>query len=127
MIARGRESCGRGRRQARIAESALLIKIPGLWTPTMTPVELYNATRRWWKVGERRERATYAFSVNRGVIRQVYVIESWSEWTPEEADKPGIRWGFIGHVAPEMGHYLNTSVAHLYKKGDANPVRYVNC
>jgi uncharacterized protein len=110
-----------------ITEPALLIKIPGLWTPTMTQEELYNATRRWWKVGDRRFKAKYAFSVNRGVIRQVYAIESWCQWKPEEADKPGIRWGFTGEIAPEMGHYLNTSVAHLYKKGDANPVRYANC
>src|SRR4051794_33421782 len=40
-----------------ITEPPLLIKIPGLWTPTMTADELYRATRFWWKIGERRNLA----------------------------------------------------------------------
>lgn len=114
-------------RAPEITEPSLLIKIPGLWTPTMTADELYRATRFWWKIGERRNLAKYAFSINHGVIRQVYKIDAWRSWTPEEADKDGLRWGFSGQVAAEMAPYLNTSVAHLYKKGDANPIRYVNC
>jgi hypothetical protein len=37
------------------------------------------------------------------------------------------RWGFTGSVAPEMQHYANTSVKHLYKRGEASPIKFVNC
>lgn len=110
-----------------ITEPSLLIKIPGLWTPTMSASELYDATRRWWRVGIRREKAKYAFAVNHGVVRQVYAIDSWRQWTPEEADRVQPRFGFTGTVATEMADYVNTSVAHLYQPGEANPVRYLNC
>jgi hypothetical protein len=110
-----------------ITVPAMLIKIPGLWTPMMSAEELYNATRHWWKASKRCEDARYVFSINHGVIREVYEVESWRLWTLEEADRDKPRWGFDGNVAPEMAHYVHTSVAHLYKSGAQNPIRYVNC
>lgn len=114
-------------RAPEITVPAMLIKIPDLWTPAMSAQELYEATRHWWRVSERRRQATYVFSISHGVIREVYEVESWRPWIAEEADKDGVRWGFDGHVAPEMAHYRHTSVAHLYKAGAANPIRYENC
>lgn len=113
-----------------ITEPVLLIKIPGLRTPSMSAEELYDATRTWWKIGPRREQARYAFSVNRGIIREVYAIESWRSWADEECDRPGtIRWGFTGSIATEseLDHYRNKSVAHLYKRGEASPIKFLNC
>jgi hypothetical protein len=72
-----------------IMDPVLLIKIPGLWHPSMSAEELYRATRFWWKIGPRREKAKYAFSINRSVIREVYSIEGWRAWTDEESDRPG--------------------------------------
>jgi hypothetical protein len=124
----------------RIAEPTLLIRIPQLWTPRMVDEDLYEATHGWWIVGPRREKANYAFSVNRGVIRGVYRINTknntdgringWREWRKGDRGydpdkKP--RWGFDGVHAPEMSEFLNTSVRHLFKAGEANPVKYINC
>ncbi len=89
--------------------------------------ELYEATRHWWRVSERCKQVKYVFSISLGVIREVYAVESWRPWTAEDADKNGVRWGFDGHVAPEMAHYRHTSVAYLYKSEAANPIRYMNC
>ena len=112
-------------------EPVLLLKIPGLWTPRMTAMELYEATRGWWVIGpRRRERARYACAVNKGVIRAVYRIESWRQRREGDRDwqddigKPA-RWGFDGVPAPEMQRYVDTSVAYLFKRGDANPVKLV--
>jgi hypothetical protein len=110
-----------------ITVPAMLIKIPDLWTPTMSAEALYEATRHWWRVSDRCEQAKYVFSISHGVIREVYAVELWRPWIAEEADKDGVRWGFDGHVAQEMAHYRHTSVAHLYKPGSANPIRYENC
>lgn len=109
----------------------LLLKIPGLWTPQMTASALYEATRGWWAIGaERRTAARYACAVNKGVIRSVYRIDSWRQrregdrdWE-NDAGKPA-RWGFDGVPAPEMDRYVDTSVAHLFRRGDANPVKLV--
>lgn len=117
----------------RIKEAVLLIRIPRLWYPSMPPEDLFEATNGWWRLGPRREKAAYAFAVNRGVIREVYRIRSWRErrqgdrdWEDDlESGRP--RWGFEGAVAGELAHYRNRSVAHLFKRGEASPVKYVNC
>jgi hypothetical protein len=67
----------------------MLMKIPDLWTPAMSPAGLYEATRHWWRVGKRCNRAKYVFSISHGVIREVCAVESWRQWTHEEADKEG--------------------------------------
>lgn len=116
----------------QITDPVLLIKIPKLWTPIMAAEDLYEATRGWWRLGPRRDGAKYAFSVNKGVIREVYEIGSWRprvegdrDWQDDAPGKP--RWGFEGKVAEHLGQYRNTSVKHLYRQGQASPTIYVNC
>jgi hypothetical protein len=79
--------------------------------------------------------AEYAFAVNKGIIRGVYGINEsmWRErregdrdYDPNSGKKE--RWGFPDcKPAPELAHYLNTSVKHLFKNGDASSVRFFNC
>lgn len=115
-----------------ITEPLLLIKIPKLWYPSIPDDELLEATAGWWKIGIRRERARYAACVIRGVIRQVYAVDSWRQrvegdrdWQDDIGKVP--RWGFSGRIAPELAHYRNRSVRHLYQQGEASPIKYVNC
>ena len=111
----------------KIKEKAILFRIPRLWTPAMPDSELYEATHGWWVLGKRRSEAKYAFAVSKGVIRGVYKIDTWRERSL--GDRGFVageknRWGFDGTPAPEMSKYLNTSVAHLFKKGNASPAMY---
>lgn len=116
-----------------ITEPVLLIRIPKLWYPSMPADELFDATHGWWRIGERgRTKAQYAFCVVKGVIREVYRIDVWRQrregdrgWEEDIGKSP--RWGFSGEVAHSLAHYRNRSVRHLYRQGDANPIRYVNC
>ena len=84
--------------------------------------------------------ATYAFAVSRGVIRQVYRIEGWTqhdmrtieydssrEKTPGHRLKTIMRWSFTGEPAPEMQRYIGKLVDPPRKQGDANPIKWVNC
>jgi len=109
---------------------AVLLRIPVLWYPAMAADDLYRATRGWWTMGERAEKAQYAFAVNRGVIREVYKVERWRNPEPGETE-PHVaqtRRGFDGEPADQtMDKYRNTSVEHMFSKGSANPVRYINC
>ncbi|MYG76810.1 MAG: GIY-YIG nuclease family protein [Acidimicrobiaceae bacterium] len=116
-----------------IAERAVLFRIPRRWSPVMSPAELYESTRGWWRMGRRREDADYAFAVSQGVIREVYEIHGWRQrglgdrgWE-EDIDKSHKRWGFSGEVAGELAHYRITSVRHLFKKENSSPFKYVNC
>lgn len=116
-----------------ITEAALLIRIPRLWYPSMPAEDLFEATHGWWRIGIRREGADYAFAVNKGIVREVYRIRSWRQrrrgdrgWEDDvKTGRP--RWGFDGEIADEIAHYRNRSVAHLFKPGDASPVKYLNC
>lgn len=115
-----------------IAERAILFRISRLWSPGMSPAELYEATRGWWPVGRRRKDAEYAFAVSGGVIREVYKIHGWREqrrgdrgWE-EDISKSRKRWGFCGEVAEELARYRNTRVRHLFGESSTS-FTYVNC
>lgn len=115
-----------------------LFRIPKLWYPEMTDEDLRQATFGWWSrrnVKNSLKTARYAFAVSEGIIRGVYSIDEsmWRErikgdrdWEKDLGKEP--RWGFPEcTTAQEMSQYLNTSVKHLFKQGDANPVRFLNC
>jgi len=115
-----------------ISESALLIKIPQMWHPAMPPADLYEATRGWWRISKRRDKAAFACAVSRGVIREIYAISGWSEYGPGDRGWVGAsnqygRVGFTGPVADDLDQYRNKSVKHLYKPGEASPIKFINC
>ena len=115
-----------------------LFRIPKLWFPEMDSNQLREATLGWWpesKVKKARSSARFAFAVSRGIIRGVYAIEPsmWRarvegdrDWEKDIGVTP--RWGFPDcRPAPEMDQFLNTSVRHLFKRGDQNSVKFLNC
>ena len=118
-----------------VTEPALLIRIPKLYRPDMSPHELYEATRGVWKLGPDKDRADYALCFANGVVQEVYEIDAWHQAgqthyeTRELKDVaiPG-RWEFSGKVAPEAvrSKYLGLSVVHYFQQGQSNPVSYVN-
>jgi hypothetical protein len=120
-----------------VVHPALLIRINRLYRYGMGQVELYEATRGIWKLGSKRTRARYAFSVFHGVVREVFEIESWhrERTTPyhvrvfeDPTPKPG-RWEFVGKQAEEniRKQYVGRSVRDYFKRGLQSPVVYVNC
>lgn len=95
----------------------LLVSLNKLWRPEMSAEALEEITCRWWHSrGPRRDAVRYVFGVHRGIIRSVYRPVNWRQRTEGdrgwEEDKPGtVRWGCDGEEAPEMKHYLRTSIA----------------
>jgi hypothetical protein len=102
-------------------EPVLLININKLFDREMTDTEIYDATRKSWVVGPRRNKAKYAVATYRGLTREVYEISDWFQI--------GKRWGFNGKRANETTrtNLRYKSVAELAKRGAANPIRYINC
>lgn len=123
-----------GNNSVKIEEPSILIRINQKFREEMNQQELYETTRGVWKVGENRKKARLAFAVFKGIVKEVYQIESWypagstQYQTRSDFNKPE-RWEFIGHLAPEhiRMKYRNLSVEHYLAPNAQNPITYVNC
>ncbi len=106
-------------------EPILLININRLYHRDMTEGELYDATRKAWVIGNRRNSAKYAVATYRGLTREVYEIHSWY---PIEVNGKQ-RWGFRGQRASDevRSNLRYKAIASYFTKGAANPIKYVNC
>ena len=116
-----------------IIENVIAIKINQAYRENMTELELYEATRGYWKIDVKRaEKAEYVFSVYKGIIKEVYKIKEWlpagtiPRSTLPDAETPADRYEFVGEVAEETirNKYIEKSIANLYRKGEANPIKY---
>ena len=120
---------------AEIDDPVLLIRINQNFRHGMSAIELYDNTRGIWKLGERREAARYALAVYRGVVREVFRIESWhpagsTPYTERDEDlTDSAKWEFVGEVAAEeiRQKYLFKSVKDYFPFGFAGSVKYENC
>lgn len=118
-----------------ITHPVILIRINRQFRPGMSAEALYDSTRGVWRVGQRRERAKYAFAVFKGVIHEVYEIDAWhpagstvyKTGRQEDMHVPG-RWEFTGRRAEESirSHYVGKSVQAYLPHGLQNPIVYVN-
>jgi hypothetical protein len=119
-----------------IKDKVILLRINHLYRYDISDDELYEATSGVWKVGKRREKASYAFAVLYGLVREVYEIHEWvpagtskySYRDRHEIERPG-RWEFVGQKAPDAvrNMYLDKSVAKYIPTAARNPILYVNC
>jgi hypothetical protein len=106
------------------AHHIVLIRINRAYPRVRTARDLYEATRKYWKISPKRK-PTHAMAVYDGVIRAVYRI---SGWTKPRDPKLAHRWGFTGVTDEAMEkRYKFGNVTHLFSTGDQNPVRYINC
>lgn len=104
-----------------ITEPTIIININRLYKRFMNETDLYNSTRSAWKVSaHRRKNTQFAISSFRGLVREVYEIESWN------INSYGDRWEFIGKVADNeiREKYINQSLQNYIRKGNQNPIRY---
>ncbi len=103
-----------------IEEPSIIIIINKLFKRNMSPEQLYEATRTSWVIGEKRNKAHFAFAAYRGLVREIYSIQRW-----QQAPIKG-RWEFIGQVSPDSirDKYINQSLENYIKKGSQFPIRY---
>lgn len=96
----------------------------------MTDIELYDATRSVWRIGEDREKVKYAFSVFDGIVHEVLAwFQAGSTFNTRgflDGDKS--RWEFVGQKAEEniRTKYIRKSVEHYLSRNAQNPIKYVN-
>ena len=125
----------------KIEEAVILIRINQAYSIDMSKQDLYDYTRGQWRLSVKRaSKAKLVFSVFKGTIVEVYQIEKWVsagvsmnrdneliERKPDE--RISNRYEFIGEIADKVTRekYLNKSIKPLFKKGNSNPIMYVNC
>jgi hypothetical protein len=127
------------KRVANVKEKAVLINIGKEWREGLTPEQLYERTRRYWVLNPANHDAKYAFSVAKGIVREVYRLGGWGrvDLRKETIDPTRLkrtpppkildRWAFRGQVADEMHHYVGADVSHYRKRGNAGPLIWLNC
>lgn len=120
-----------------IKHRALLIRVNKTYRYGMSEVELYEATRGFWRLGERRADVEYAFAIFHGIVREVYQVNSWhpARTLPyqtrifSDSSANSGRWEFDGKIAPsQIRHlYCGKSIHQYLKYGNQSPTTYVNC
>ena len=87
---------------------------------------IYEKTRGSWVVAKSKlDNTEIALSEYRGVIRGVFGNLKWQQIK----DNGKTRWRFVGDDVSNDSrykHYMGKSVAHLKKRGAANPIRYLH-
>jgi len=122
---------------AVIKDPVLLINISQVYRFGMSDMELYDATRSAWVVGNRRNEIRYALAVYRSIVREVYEVAGWipggstmrADPDPHTEAANADRYEFVGRIAqaPVRKRYCGKSVTEYFPKGMANPVRYAGC
>lgn len=116
-----------------ITENVIAIKVNCSYKENITEAGLYDITRGYWKLNiKRAEQVEYAMSIYKGIIKEIYEIEQWlpAGSTPRpvlpEAEVPEGRFEFVGKIAGEeiRNKYIGKSMADLYQRGEANPIKY---
>lgn len=118
-----------------IRENIVIIKINKSYREGMSETELYDVTRGCWKRKiSSVAKADYALAVVYGIVKEVYQIEEWlpaenevRETIPYNETADADRIVFKGRVADEeiRKKYLDYSVAGLFKRGEADPVKVI--
>ena len=130
------------KRKTEITEPAVMIRINKAFRYSMTDMELYDYTRGQWVLSpENASKAKYAFSIYQGIIQEVYEVLQWfpagSTYSvrqgPNNVDIKELetlegRYEFVGNLAPEeiRKKYKYKAVDHYFKKGNSNPIMYLN-
>lgn len=123
------------KQKIEIFEKAILIRVNQEFRYSMSDLELYDTTRGYWKINiERAKNVDLVFSIYNGIIQEVYKVTTWLK-AGESMNMRGKienmedRFEFIGILADEelRNKYKYKSVEHYFKKGNANPIMYINC
>lgn len=115
-----------------IDPDCVIININGQYNRCMGTAGIYQATKECWRMNkDRLKDIKYVLSEYRGLIVEVYEVEKWYSKprqysSGKKIGQTYLGWGFDGKVAPKniRDKYINKSIAHLKKKGQANPVTY---
>lgn len=92
-------------KDAAFDENGICFKINQHFDERLSPIELYDVTRGFWAIDEKKARnAELAFAVYEGIIQEVYKIISWYDagtTLSTRSTNSDNRKEFVGQVADE--------------------------
>lgn len=108
---------------AFIEEPVLFLKVPkSAANEKLTPQELYDATRKAWRISlKRAQKAEYVFSILDNVVLEVYKPTSWYVKLDEEPRLAfdgvlasiDVRAKYIGKEIPELKERQNPATSNF--------------
>ena len=110
----------------KLEHEVIIININKRYADTKLNLSIYEATKQAWVLNEKRlSTLQYALAEFQGIIVGVFKIREWYK-VKTDNNKRNNRWGFNGVEAEDTikALYFNKSIAHIKKKGAANPIRY---
>ena len=113
--------------EAPIDFPAILIRLTLHEIDKMSENDIYEATRKFWRIAEHRRNGgpgapNFAIAIYEKQVIAVYHILWW------EPSEDRLRWRFVGGLDRNKTDLLySKSVAHLFRQGEQNPIKYINC
>jgi len=105
----------------QIRHKILIININKTYRPGISP---YEATRKSWKLDiNRAKNAEFIISEYKGIFRAIYKANKWFRTADNK------RWYFKGEEITDR-KIITLYLSRQYlgkKKGQSNPIRYLNC
>ncbi|WP_425574629.1 hypothetical protein, partial [Streptomyces rhizosphaericus] len=100
----------------------LVLKIGKSWNPSMSALEVYEVTRKWWRVSLPKARSAHLVLA----VSSTKVVGAFlpRRWMPSPDHEDPLRFGFEGAVADDWDRWVGADMAPLFPKGAANPVRH---
>lgn len=123
------------REKVEINDPVLLVKLNKYFRYDMSPQELYDTSRSYWKVNKDNvEKVKYVLAVYDGIVQEVYSVTKWFEAystfnTVNYDNDFSDRMEFVGTIADEKTRkkYLGKSVENHFSDNQQNPIKYINC
>jgi len=107
-----------------IDEEIVLININNMYEFWISDSNLYEATRKHWKVNKKNvSKAKYALSHYHWIIRWVYKI---NYWYPSKVYKWRFEFNWKLATNDIQEKYLHKSITKYFKQWSQNPIKYVN-
>jgi len=106
-------------------DPVLLINVNRNYKSKMSQKDLYEVTRKSWKVDlNKASDIKIVCAVSQGIIRGVFNV---NKWLKINKGKDAGRCYFIGKVAEDklIKKYLNKSVKKYWPIGSQNPIKYI--
>jgi hypothetical protein len=101
--------------------NVLILNINRTYYKGISDEELYNATRKSWKVNiKSAEKVEYVIARANGILREIYRVNKWFE---HPGDDGKMRYAFEGNKVEDISitdFYIGKSL-----KGSQNPVKYI--
>lgn len=109
----------------KVEDDLIAININNLYYYWITNSEIYESTRKSWRLNlDRAKNIKYALSVFRWIVREVYEINDWyfskkQNWF----DRYEFQWMIAKKNIREK--YINKDVSEYFSKWSQNPIKYI--